>query len=521
MSDPVDVELGFAEEIGADETAALEDGNALDWNGGLLGGVPVVLRPGGAPPVEALTCRRCERVMPLLAQIYAPVDAHEVGHEDAYHRVLYVWACTQARCVNRPSDCPVAVGLPSVVVARGQAAADDVDMTGHRCCVCGLPATLHCARCGSAWYCSKAHQAVHWHLPPPAGHKRACVAGAPEMDLPGVLGVATEAARHGHAFRRWEIVNEHEPTAAERREAAVAALPGNAAAALRAAMAGGDSAAATTTAPAAGGAGTPLPDGSDELGDMTHFTAAELASATGAALTADAFTAYFQARVAAEPQQVLRYCRWPGLSGGAGGSAGAGAKTDGTTAAAPTGNEALWAAQRVKDTAGVGTGDEEEDDAAERDAVWGAPLWLHKLHTPEQRTDGGGGATPAAAIPPCHRCGAARRFEFQLMPQALHKLPPPAPSCGGAASGCKVPLCAPVTTEFGVIAVYTCTRSCPLGGDGFALEAAWVQPADELEAPVASAPGAAGDSEAVVAPAGPAPEGAAGAGAAGAPASGT
>ena len=33
-----------------------------------------------------------------------------------------------------------------------------------------------------------------------------------------------------------------------------------------------------------------------------------------------------------------------------------------------------------------------------------------------------GGGSPGASVPPCGRCGRARRFEFQVQPQLLHYL---------------------------------------------------------------------------------------------------
>ena len=73
------------------------------------------------------------------------------------------------------------------------------------------------------------------------------------------------------------------------------------------------------------------------------------------------------------------------------------------------------------------------------------PLWAGKDH---QRS--------AADVPKCERCGAARRFEFQVMPQAITYL-------GVDSAEEEAP-------DFATIAVYTCSASCralrPFASDG-------------------------------------------------------
>ena len=61
-------------------------------------------------------------------------------------------------------------------------------------------------------------------------------------------------------------------------------------------------------------------------------------------------------------------------------------------------------------------------------------------------------------IPPCESCGAARRFEFQVMPQLLNIL--------------GVDPADDDALDFGTIAVYSCSASC--GGDGYKHEFVWV-----------------------------------------------
>ena len=86
-----------------------------------------------------------------------------------------------------------------------------------------------------------------------------------------------------------------------------------------------------------------------------------------------------------------------------------------------------------------------------------------------------GGVPEADKVPCCARCGASRRFEFQVMPQLLNHL--------------GVDVADPKAPDWGTIAVYSCSKSCGGGGAGDEPEApekessssyieewAWVQP---------------------------------------------
>ncbi len=72
------------------------------------------------------------------------------------------------------------------------------------------------------------------------------------------------------------------------------------------------------------------------------------------------------------------------------------------------------------------------------------PLWVGSAGKPRKHVEGG-------SIAPACKCGAPRDFEFQVMPQILHALQvPPRQGSGGAHD----------ELDFGTIAVYTCTQSC-------------------------------------------------------------
>ena len=72
------------------------------------------------------------------------------------------------------------------------------------------------------------------------------------------------------------------------------------------------------------------------------------------------------------------------------------------------------------------------------------PLWPSVSYAPEHTS---------ATVPPCARCGAARRFEFQVLPTLVNHL--------------DVDSELNSAIDFGSIAVYTCSRSCaPAASDG-------------------------------------------------------
>ncbi|XP_037076921.1 programmed cell death protein 2-like [Pollicipes pollicipes] len=80
----------------------------------------------------------------------------------------------------------------------------------------------------------------------------------------------------------------------------------------------------------------------------------------------------------------------------------------------------------------------------------GAPLWVSSRRVPA-----------AADVPAC-RCGAARQFEFQVLPQLLNHLD--LDETGDS-------------VDWGTLAVYTCSDSCqpPAGEPAYAAEVVWKQ----------------------------------------------
>ena len=446
------VELGFAEAVGS-LGPVLACRSWGQWDGGKLGGRPLWLTLGGGAPLPSCACGACGQPLLLLAQVYAPLEDAEAQHDDAYHRALYVLACARGACVN------VAGRAGGVRVLRSQLPranallppnADDAierpawvsTPESPLCCLCGFPAPSRCARCRGPRYCSRAHQLAHWRL----GHKGECAAagGAGEAGAGGEAGAAplALALRAGAVLPEWDIAIDEEPSAAARALHAERSLPPEAAKALRALRSGG------SAVPAA-------PAGEEEGGEplsITGLSQRELNEAVGSSPAADAALVEFEVRTACAQDQVLRYSGW--------------------WPSAPPAPPAPAPRPSSGGAAAVQGGEEEEEEEEEGEGFAegpGVPLWFSSA------------AQPAPGdIPACARCGAARVFELQVMPQALH-----------FALGAGVEEAA-VSLDFGTVAIYTCSRSCPLGAEvPLVEEVAWVQTSGEKRDKGEGAAGAA------------------------------
>ena len=481
--------------------------------------------------------------MPLLVQIYAPLDDTVVGHAEAFHRMLYVFVCASAACVNRiptPGATPLSVRAVRCQVPREVVEQRGAVLHAPTCAVCGLLGAQRCARCKSAHYCCRRHQGAHWAASHGPAGRECAAASAAASDSPAPPMPVAAAVARGLLFREWELVTEEEPPRPERVRRAEVGLSGAAARALRRAQAGDVVSAgdcddessevdtATTRAAAADGSATISGEGKDEDLSIAGLTQRTLAEATGAALFGDRHARYFFARTAAEPSQVVRYCRWPPPPAAANTATTAKAIVatithvrDGDVALNASGANELCGtvpsdggvmavetslgdvvpkassssgsgsscARDGENDSGTGQAEEEDDekddeeddlDGGDEEPI-GAPLWMSEAHRPSP-----------FAITPCSLCGAERRFEFQIMPQLLAHVTTDAP-VGDTAAATASTAMHPSDCDFGTIAVYTCTRSCDRlarAASGiaasahlqppYALELVWVQPAAEF-----------------------------------------
>jgi pre-rRNA-processing protein TSR4 len=73
------------------------------WDGGQVGGRPSFLDPQNLP-TKPMTCQSCGQVMRFLLQIYAPIDDYE---DRAFHRSFYVFCCPNNHPPSNDSDTTV------------------------------------------------------------------------------------------------------------------------------------------------------------------------------------------------------------------------------------------------------------------------------------------------------------------------------------------------------------------------------------------------------------------------------
>lgn len=162
--------LGFAEETKEDLSTQFPD--RLD---GKIGGKPLWLDPVHLPEMDVLKCLHCQKPMPLLLQIYAPLD----WNNNAFHRVLYVFCCRDGECHKRDfreSFKILRFQLPRIntlYVENTEELSWSLNSElklAPTCDLCGCSGTLLCSGCRSVRYCSKNHQREHWK----ESHKQQC-----------------------------------------------------------------------------------------------------------------------------------------------------------------------------------------------------------------------------------------------------------------------------------------------------------------------------------------------------------
>lgn len=145
-----------------------------------VGSKPAWLALKPVPKDDALKCGKCGKVCVFLLQVYAPVE--DVA--TCFHRTVFVFVCADPGCCNANDSSNFVVlrcQLPKDNAFYSSEPPDDsqfdanepnpsADKLQDLCCVCGIAGPKRCAKCHTAAYCSKEHQALDWK----AGHKRVC-----------------------------------------------------------------------------------------------------------------------------------------------------------------------------------------------------------------------------------------------------------------------------------------------------------------------------------------------------------
>jgi len=186
------VELGFFDS--ADDLNLHENCDWSSWDDGAAGGDPVwLVKPNGEQMWA--NCVHCEGRLSFLLQLYAPFDDPEFAH--AFHRAIFVFVCRTEGCKGyvkvMRSQLPrnnafyssetgqdkerhdsngvqdeIELGPP--FARRFRIATEPEPLKGTKACaLCGAQATAMCTACHGANYCCRAHQVEHWPK-----HKKTC-----------------------------------------------------------------------------------------------------------------------------------------------------------------------------------------------------------------------------------------------------------------------------------------------------------------------------------------------------------
>ena len=165
-----------------------------------VGGKPAWMVMDGLPGREVLACKRCQQPLLLLLQVSVPLREPKDVPVTTYHRMLYIFTCTDASC-HRPGVDPAMVALRCQLPKDNVYYSPDVDceepnetatpsacngsnalnqgvggkvegapLVRSLCAVCGCLAPQSCGKCRRTHYCSKAHQVLDWKT----GHRYLC-----------------------------------------------------------------------------------------------------------------------------------------------------------------------------------------------------------------------------------------------------------------------------------------------------------------------------------------------------------
>ena len=324
--------------------------------------------------------------------------------------------------------------------------------------MCGSPAPSSCSRCHSRRYCSKLHQLYDWKQ---GKHKTLCVprgadaVAASSTDAAAAPAPAADAATAPVAtlssllFPQKEVVIEPEDLsdseaesddegegAGDDKQSKQAGSSGSGGAGKASSKVGGqgkgkkskgDFSKEHRLLEAYEKEKAESKDGAEEEEEDAREVEATAANWNAPGKLKDPLFTKFKCRVEQAPDQVLRYDRAPGET-------------------VPAGLfQPLWVSTWY------------QPGSPPMPPV--APQKPGQKPSPPPRPVAPTSQANDAAVPPCARCGCARRFEFQVLPQLLYYL-------GPLGSG----------LDFATVAVYTCGASCGDGiKDGYVEEFCWVQ----------------------------------------------
>jgi len=173
---------------------------------GKIGGKPVWLDFEHPPEAESLHCTSCQKPMPLLLQIYAPIDSIA----SAFHRTLYVFCCKNGEChksqgrfkvlrCQLPEHNTLYVPLPHEDDSEPRLAKSEKSNPATLCEICASLGNKACGNCKQVHYCSRQHQLDHWNV----GHSQACKKLQNKEEVP-------KLKHHWSLFKEFELITEKE-----------------------------------------------------------------------------------------------------------------------------------------------------------------------------------------------------------------------------------------------------------------------------------------------------------------------
>lgn len=145
-----------------------------------VGGRPAWLEAKNVPKRSDVLCGTCSQRLEFLLQIYAPLDSEIIGHDEAFHRMLYVFYCVNPACTKEKEYCSVlrsqlsaenpfySIDFESNLLLGLQKGCGEAEI--NVCVVCCQAASSFCGKCRRRYYCSRECQVVDWRL----GHRDIC-----------------------------------------------------------------------------------------------------------------------------------------------------------------------------------------------------------------------------------------------------------------------------------------------------------------------------------------------------------
>ncbi|XP_062542166.1 programmed cell death protein 2 isoform X1 [Armigeres subalbatus] len=167
-----------------------------------VGGKPAWLELKNIPIPKDLLCDGCEEPCIFLCQVYAPLE----DQEKCFHRMLYLFVCSNASCyqVNQSKNIKVLRSqLPrsndhyDFDPPKEDKPSEPVPSPVPLCVVCGCRGPQQCSKCRKVNYCGVVHQRLDWKQ----NHKAVC--GATTI-------VDNKNQNSNILFPQYEIVTEPE-----------------------------------------------------------------------------------------------------------------------------------------------------------------------------------------------------------------------------------------------------------------------------------------------------------------------